>query len=251
MTGNSPRAVTAELERRPPLTDAEVERFAGYGVMGLTFTLGDVLALRRVPASSIGPAYTSIWHRDPRGRWTLYTDGDPALGCSRYFGEELARTVRARIRLEWTGPRSLAVAVPRHQLDWAIRLEARAGTRAWSALARLLPRRAFLAPGPAVLLGALAGRLLRTAPLRLRGRTPGGQWFAIRPSRLWAATASAAVVGGRDLGPLGPHPRAPYLGDLVLPDRGLFMAGEWLYERYDPDRHGPQRGADNDLRRRA
>ena len=38
------------------------ERFAGYGVMGLPFASGHVLAMRRFPASSIGPGYSSVWH---------------------------------------------------------------------------------------------------------------------------------------------------------------------------------------------
>lgn len=105
-----------------------------------------------------------------------------------------------------------------------------------------------------MLTGAAGGWLLGTAPLQLRGWTPNGQWCAIRPARLWAATASAAVVGGRDLGPLVPHHRPIHLGDLVLPDRGLFMAGEWLYESYDPDRHQAPTGPatlDDVSRRRA
>jgi hypothetical protein len=47
------------------------ERFAGYGVMGLPFRSGHVLAMRRFPASSIGPACTSVWHRSPDGRWVF------------------------------------------------------------------------------------------------------------------------------------------------------------------------------------
>ncbi len=236
MTGNTPRALAMGLERRPaPETDAE--GFAGFAVLALPFTLGDVLAFRRVTASSIGPGCTSVWHRDRRGRWTVFVDGDPHRSCPRYYGAGLARTVRAGIGLEWTGPRSLAITVPDEQIDWAIRLEARASTRAWNGLARLIPRPVFRAPGPSVLLGALAGWMLGTPPLQLRGRVPNGQWLAMRPSRLWAATASAAVVGGRDLGPMGPHPDGVYLGDLRLPDRPLFMAGEWLYEPFDPERH--------------
>jgi hypothetical protein len=40
-----------------------VERFAGYGVMGLPFRSGHYLALRHFPASSIGPGFRAVWHR--------------------------------------------------------------------------------------------------------------------------------------------------------------------------------------------
>jgi hypothetical protein len=52
---------------------------SGYGVMGLPFGSGHVLGLRRWTASSVGEGFTSIWHRDPAGRWTFY--GPP--GCPR------------------------------------------------------------------------------------------------------------------------------------------------------------------------
>ena len=39
----------------------------GYGLKGLPFASGHVLAMRRFPTSSIDPACTSVWHRDPAG----------------------------------------------------------------------------------------------------------------------------------------------------------------------------------------
>lgn len=236
MTGRTPRAIVAGVVRKPE-PDPGAEHLKGYGVWGVAFASGDVLAFRRVATSSVGPAYTAVWHRDPRSRWTVFTDVDPCLSCPRYLGRGLTRTVETHVRLEWTGPGWLAVTVPEHQLDWAIRLESQPCTRAWSALARLLPRRAYRTPGPAMLIGAVAGWLLGTSPLQLQGRAPNGQWFATRPARLWVVTAAAAVVAGRDLGPMVRHHQPTHLDDIVLPDRGLFMAGEWLYERFDPSRH--------------
>lgn len=60
------------VEERPQLPAAGCERVSGYGVMGLTFRSGHVLGLRRWTASSVGAGFTSIWHRDPDGRWTFY-----------------------------------------------------------------------------------------------------------------------------------------------------------------------------------
>ena len=41
------------------------ECFNGYGVMGVPFASGDLLALRRFPKTSIGDMYTPVWHRRP------------------------------------------------------------------------------------------------------------------------------------------------------------------------------------------
>lgn len=60
--------LATETEQRPKLPEGGEERFGGYGIMGLPFSSGHVLAMRRFPASSIGPTYTSIWHRDPAGK---------------------------------------------------------------------------------------------------------------------------------------------------------------------------------------
>src|SRR5215208_3820868 len=90
------------LEAEAALPSGGEERFAGYGIMGLPFTSGHVLALRRFSASSIGPGYTSVWHRDPVGKWAFYSDVDPHLSCSRFFGNALARSDRGAIAITWT-----------------------------------------------------------------------------------------------------------------------------------------------------
>jgi hypothetical protein len=90
-----------ETNSAPPSGNGD--RFAGYAVLGLPFRSGHVLVLRRFPASSIGPGYTSVWHRDQRGVWTFYSTIDPELGCSRYFGCEIRRNVVGPIDIEWTG----------------------------------------------------------------------------------------------------------------------------------------------------
>ena len=70
MAGPKELAERAERAALPPWADRE--RFAGYGVMGLPFASGHALGMRRFPASSVGPGYTSVWHRSPGGGWTFY-----------------------------------------------------------------------------------------------------------------------------------------------------------------------------------
>lgn len=88
--------------------------------MGLPFTSGHVLAMRRFPASSIGPGYHSVWHRDPAGRWTFYQDRPPEQACTRYFGEDVEDVRQGAVRLDWTGPRELEIDAGDGHLKWAL-----------------------------------------------------------------------------------------------------------------------------------
>jgi hypothetical protein len=103
-----PAAVVDDVERDVELASGSGERFFGYGVMGLPFRSGHVLGLRRIPASSIGPGYRSVWHRDPHGRWTFYQDQPAELACTRYFGTRRRSSATSRCRSEdcsWSGAR--------------------------------------------------------------------------------------------------------------------------------------------------
>ena len=63
----TPARLASNAEAHPVLPPGSCERVSGYGVMGLPFSSGHVLGLRRWTAASIGDAFTSIWHRDPAG----------------------------------------------------------------------------------------------------------------------------------------------------------------------------------------
>jgi hypothetical protein len=103
---SDPRDLAAEIEACPRMPNGSEERFAGYGVMGLPFRSGHILALRRFPASSIGPGYRSVWHRDPNGRWTSFQDVAPVQACSRYFGPAVAEVAAATIDIAGSAPGS-------------------------------------------------------------------------------------------------------------------------------------------------
>jgi hypothetical protein len=134
-----PREVVAALERMPRLVEGSEERFRGYGVLGLPFGHGDILALRRFGASSIGPAYTAVWHRDPAGGWTFFADVEPDLACARYFGGGDARAVMDTIAVNWTGPRHLVVSVRDAGLVWSMDLAATPSTRLLNAFTDRVP----------------------------------------------------------------------------------------------------------------
>ena len=130
----SPSVRVAEIERQARLPAGAGERFSGYGVMGLPFASGHVLALRRFPASSIGPAYTSVWHRDRSGRWEFWQDQPDDQACSRYFGPALAGTRRTPIELAWTGGSTLQITITGTGFSWEVTLAASGATRALNAI---------------------------------------------------------------------------------------------------------------------
>ena len=106
-----PRDIVATLEAHPVVPEGAADRFAGYGVLGLTFESGDVLAARRCAASSIGPGYTSVWHRAPERPWTFFQDVGSMAGCSRDFASGADRVERASIDATLFAPPSAASSV--------------------------------------------------------------------------------------------------------------------------------------------
>src|SRR5262249_20672409 len=79
-------------ERRGQAPWPDHEYVRGWGVFGLPFDSGHVLALRVIPENDFS-AYRSIWHRAPDGRWSIHVHG-PRLdtACPRYFGSACAHT---------------------------------------------------------------------------------------------------------------------------------------------------------------
>jgi hypothetical protein len=222
---NPPSVQVAEIERHAGLPAGPGERFNGYGVMGQPFASGHVLALRRFPASSIGPAYTSVWHRDPAGRWEFWQDQPDDQACSRYFGSALAGTRRAHIELDWTGESTLQITIAEAAFIWEVTLAASAATRALNAIGVLVPDRAWRAPAVLAVMGPAAGQALRAGRVAMTGRAPNGQAFVVNPQRIWLTAQSSARLGDQHLGPPGPLGQQAQLGDFWAPQRGLFAIG--------------------------
>lgn len=223
MTTTTPRQAVESLSSRPELPDGDDERFAGYGVMGMPFASGHYLALRDMLASSIGPAYRAIWHRDPEGRWTMHTTGAPELTCPRYFGSA-ARAIRVpRIDVTWRDDHTLDVALG-DELDWRIELESTPATRMMTAMGGAMPEAAWNSNPVLTAMGPMARGVLRIGRVRLRGATPNGPWFKAAPRKVWRAGGRASLRGS-DLGAPAPLAAQTGLGDFWLPQRGLFFVG--------------------------
>jgi hypothetical protein len=219
----------AEAEARATLPDGTEERFSGYGVMGLPFTSGHVLAMRRFPASSIGPGYTSIWHRDPSGAWTFWQDEPPELSCARYFGAALAEARHADIVLEWTGPSTLRLAMPAEAFEWTTTFRPSPVTRVLNGVGSVFPERWWRTDRVLSVLGPVAGAALRAGHVGLNGVVPNGQRFKANPLKVWLVDESTASLHSVDLGPPGPLAEQARLGDFWIPQRGVFAVGRTFF----------------------
>lgn len=224
-----PAEVAEAVERRPELQPGSEERFFGYGVMGLPFRSGHVLGLRRFPASSIGPGYRSVWHRDPQGRWTFYQDQPAELACTRYFGSAVDEVREGPIRIDWTGPRDLHVSAGDRDLEWTVEVGSTPVTRLFNGVGSALPIRAWRSRTVLELMSRVAGPALRAGRVRLTGLAPNGQRFVANPLIIWVATGSRAIVHGIDLGEMGPAPEQAHLRDFSIPQRGMFVVGRAMF----------------------
>jgi hypothetical protein len=225
-----PRELALRAEQRAELPDSMWERFRGYGVMGLPFDSGNVLALRRFAASSLGPGYASVWHRTPTGRWTFYANVEPSLSCARYFSASVAEAVTGEVTVSWTGAHQLAVTVPAAPLEWTIDLEATWRTEVMNAVARMLPERLWRSPRVLTAMSGVARRLLDAGAVGLWGHASNGHRFIANPRRIWMVAASTATLRGESLGAPEPLPEQASLRDFHIPQRGIFALGDALFE---------------------
>lgn len=228
----------AAVEQQPRLPQGDGERHSGYGVMGLPFSSGYVLALRRFTASSIGPAYTSVWLRRPTGAWLMYTNVDASLSCPRYFGSALEANEVRPIDISWHDDRHVTVRIGDDvDLTWDMRLHSTLLTRLMSAFASALPERAWRNGAFLKAMGRFAGRVLHAGRLGLTGDVPNRQHFRAIPRRMWFVAESRAVLKGEDFGSPAPLPVQARLGDFWIPQRGIFVLGSTAFDAWDRGRH--------------
>ncbi|MGB3602696.1 hypothetical protein [Gordonia sp. (in: high G+C Gram-positive bacteria)] len=222
----SVHALTAD----PYLVGGNDDRFTGFGIMGLPFSSGHYLALRSMVASSVGPAYRTVWHRDPEGEWTIYTTTDPERSCPRYFvGSDHAVRVSA-IDLRWQDDWTLNVALDTDttkgtRLAWQVRLGSGLATRAMTTMGGATPQWAWNSTAVLQVMGPMASGVLGSGRIRLAGTAPNGQRFRAAPLRVWRVVESTATLSGEDFGDPAPLDTQARLGDFWLPQRGLFFVG--------------------------
>lgn len=227
-------AELAEIDPRVPAGTGE--RFSGYGVMGLPFSSGHILAFRRFPASSLGYGYSSVWHRSPEGTWTFWSDVAPEASCYGFFGAAVDETASLPISIRWTGPRAMRVTVGDGVVDWELTMRATPVTVAANAASGILPERMWRDRRVLEVVGKVAGPLLGVGRVTLTGRSPNGQVFLTNPLQIWLVATSSAVVRGTSAGEPKPLPAQAMLGDFAIPQRGVFAIGRSSFELSDPHR---------------
>lgn len=234
------RTRALEAEHHPTLTPGDDERFSGYGVMGLTFSTGHVLAMRRFPVTSVGPGYTSVWLRRPSGSWSIYATAAPDVSCARYFSAGLTEAVQSDVSVEWTGDTSFTVTVGQDlDLAWDVELVSTPVTAAMSAVMSVLPNKLLSSAAFLKTMGSAAGPMLSAGRLGLAGSVPNKQGFRAKPRRMWFISRSTATLGGEDLGTPQPLTVQTRLGDFWIPQRGIFVIGASSFDRFDPALHLP------------
>jgi hypothetical protein len=236
----SPAQFAQAVEERPVLPPGGGERVSGYGVMGLPFASGHVLGLRRWTASSVGDRFTSIWHRDPIGRWTFYESVACEVACHRYFGADVERVREGLIDLEWEVSNRLRVRTVDGAVDWEIVIGATIAPRMMSVMGSMMPLAAWRSGPVLSAMGAVAGRALGVGKVQLTGTTSNRQHFDANPLRIWYVTASHAVVEGEDLGPTGALAEQAHMADFYFPQRGMFAVGRVFISPLKPTRSGTE-----------
>jgi hypothetical protein len=240
----TPREAASSLDIGTSLPPGDDERVVGYGVIGLPFASGHYLALRDFQASSFGPAYRSVWHRDPAGAWSIYSTAPAEQSCPRYLSSALSRpTISTPIDVTWLDDHRLRVYID-DAVDWSLEARPTLATRLMTAMSGQMPAASWTNRAVMAAMGRMAGPMLSAGRMRLSGVLPNGQEFSAAPQRIWGIADSSASIDGRDVGPIGPLPEQDHLGDFWLPQRGIFFAdGFGHFETFDPGRHRSPVGA--------
>jgi hypothetical protein len=235
---SSPKSLVESIELSHEIPQGDEERFSGYGVMGLTFASGHILALRRWPASSLGESYTSVWHRNPEEQWTFIQDVQPQHACPRYFGSAVSTSLVRNIEIVWSGDNDFCVTITGdYSVEWHVTLADTLATRALNVVGGLVPNTIWRNATVLRTIERVGGSLLGGGQMSLTGRVPNGQTFMANPRYVWAIGSSRAVVCGEDLGKVGPLAVQAKIGDLWIPQNGRFFIGSSFLEPFDSTRH--------------
>ncbi len=232
----APRDAVADAGQPGP-EGAGQEWFAGFGVMGLPFSSGHVLGLRCWSRSSVGPPYTSVWHRAPDGRWSFWSTAPAEVSCTRYTGELSDDTRQTDIDLRWPAADRLCVRSADPELTWDLTFRTTTTSRVLSAMSSRLPSWVTTRRGVLRVMGPTAGLVLGAGRLAMTGHMPNGQQFRLVPSAIWPVAASTAVLAGEDLGVPEPLAHQATIGDFRIPQRGLLAVGVVDFDRFEATRH--------------
>jgi hypothetical protein len=217
-----------ERQGEPPWPGHEYVK--GWGVFGLPFDSGHVLALRVFPENDFSP-YRTLWHRDPEGRWSIYVDGSQLdTACPRYYGQACAHVGYARIQLDWTGPMTLRVMMDEPALEWTLTARQSPMLRVMNTISPRLPLSTWRSPRLVRARELIAQRALGLGEIRMSGTMPSGHVGILMPQRMYFIDETRAVLDGADLGRATRVSPNPQIGEVSLPARGVLAIGQGAWE---------------------
>jgi hypothetical protein len=213
------------------------EQLTGWAILALPFSTGDILGVRDFPFSDFAP-YHSVWHRDPAGDWSVYVDG-PSLeiGCPRWWGPGLRTARLATISIDWTGPRSVRIAMAEPALEWSVAFSERATEALMNRMGGLMPPATWRPRSLRAMRELMAHRVLDLGRIQLDGPLPTGNQAVLMPDLVYGVESSEAVLRGVDLGPATRAPSEPRVGDFPFPVRGALAIGDFRARIADEQEH--------------
>ncbi|HEY0903978.1 MAG TPA: hypothetical protein VGE14_08825 [Marmoricola sp.] len=233
----SPAALTSAT--RPEMGEAPWpghEYVRGWGVFGLPFDSGHVLALRVFPQGSFGP-YRTVWHRDPGGAWSIHADAQVVEhACPRYYGPACDHVGPARIELTWTDPRTVHVTMDEPSLDWTVTAGRSPLTGVLNPLSAAMPLSSWRPPALVRARERMA-QALGMGRLQMSGTMPSGHSGVLMPQRMYLVDRSSAVLDGTDLGSPARLSHNPTIGGVPLPARGVLAIGQAMWPIRDHDEY--------------
>ena len=166
----------------------------------------------------------------------------PDLSCARYFGGQVERNIVAPIDIAWADAMRFRVAVGNvSSVDWHVALGYVCRDAAAQHRRRAIPERAWQSPSVLRVMGGVAEATLGTGRMNFTGHTPNGHRYVANPRQVWLIESSHAVVNGVNLGHAGPLADQAAVGDLLLPQRGLFVVARTRFEQPSRSLHsGPR-----------
>ena len=232
-----PAEVAKRIEDNRTLPSGNDERVYGYAVMGMPFESGEMLAMRRWVASSFGPPYDAVWHRNADGEWGIFVNAPLEVSCPRFFGSAASESRVGAIDIAWPGPETMVVDLDGGLIHWEVSLVSTFSTRMMNAMAAPMPDFLWRSAKLLGAMGRMAGPMLRAGKMGMAGLVPNGQRFLANPMRIWMVGDSKATVEGRDMGMPGAAGPQDHLADFWVPQKGIFAVGAFHAEALDPARH--------------
>ena len=116
-------------------------------------------------------------------------------------------------------------------------MESTFASRMLTKVASRLPESAWTNQSMLGIIGRVAGMTLGAGDVRLAGAAPNGQHFMVAPRQIWAVSASRAVLGGEDFGPIGRLKEQARLADFRPPQKGICVIGTGHFENFDETAH--------------